>query len=155
MPTIETTEYIEASPERVWQILTDLDSYPEWNPFIVEGSGEFAEGEQVRLRMRPPEGREMGFKPVVLRVEQARELRWKGRLLVPGIFDGEHYFRLEPEGGGTRLHQGEDFTGLLPRFMGKMLRQTERGFLALNAALKERAESEAGSDRIDEGSTAV
>jgi hypothetical protein len=142
MPTIETTEYIDASPEKVWQILTDLDSYPEWNPFIREASGELREGAKLSLRMRPPGGKEMGFKPTVLKAESGRELRWLGRLGIPGIFDGEHWFLLTPEGAGTRLEQGERFTGLLPRFMGRMLASTEEGFTELNLALKQRAEAE-------------
>ncbi|HRV60085.1 MAG TPA: SRPBCC domain-containing protein, partial [Solirubrobacterales bacterium] len=89
----------------------------------------------------PPGGREMTFRPTVLKVETGRELRWRGRLLVPGIFDGEHCFRLTPAGPGTRLEQGESFTGLLPRFMSVTLGQTERGFNELNQALKERAEA--------------
>lgn len=142
MPTIETRENIDAPPEKVWRILTDLESYPEWNPFIREGSGELREGEKLNLRMRPPGGKEMGFKPTVLMADEARELRWLGRLGIPGIFDGEHWFLLTPEGGGTRLEQGERFTGLLPRFMGRMLASTEQGFTELNLALKRRAEAE-------------
>lgn len=141
MPSIETAARIDAPPETVWRNLTDLDSYPGWNPFIVEGSGEFREGEKLELKMRPPGGREITFRPVVLTVREPRELRWKGRLIVPGLFDGEHYFRIEPEGRGVRLLQGEVFSGLLPRFMGKTLKQTEAGFRELNAALKRRAES--------------
>ena len=141
METIETTETIAAPPERVWQILTDFDAYPEWNPFIIEGSGQAAEGEKLKLRMQPPGGRAMTFKPLVLRASPGEDLRWRGRLLVPGIFDGEHWFRLEPEGDGTRLDHGERFTGILPRFMGKVLKQSEAGFIELNSALKQRAEA--------------
>jgi len=143
MPTIETTESIDASPERVWQVLTDLESYPEWNPFIIEGSGELRKGGKLKLRMQPPGGKAMNFSPTVLEADPARELRWLGRLVVPGIFDGEHWFSLEAEGeGGTRLVQGEKFSGILPRFTGRTLMRTEQGFRALNAALKERAENQ-------------
>lgn len=141
MKTIETTETIDAPPERVWQVLTDLDSYAEWNPFIIEGSGRVAVGEKLKLRMQPPGGRAMTFRPLVLESDPDRELRWRGRLLVPGIFDGEHWFRLTPDGEGTRLEHGEAFTGLLPRFMGKVLKQSEAGFIELNTALKRRAEA--------------
>lgn len=145
MPTIETTELIRASPETVWEVLSDLGAYPDWNPFIVEGSGELREGEKLKLKMQPPGGKPMGFQPVVLRVEPVRELRWKGRLLIPGLFDGEHYFLIEPDGSGVRLTHGEQFTGLLPRFMGRTLERTEAGFIELNAALKRRAEDGAGA----------
>ena len=122
-------------------MLTDLGSYPDWNPFILQGSGEVRKGEKLELRMKPPGGREMTFRPTVLQAETSRELRWRGRLLIPGIFDGEHYFRLTPTGTGTRLEQGESFTGLLPRFMGRTLKKTEQGFEDLNRALKARAEA--------------
>lgn len=32
MKCIETKIEIAAGPARVWQILTDLESYSEWNP---------------------------------------------------------------------------------------------------------------------------
>lgn len=140
MPTLDTTEFIAAPPEKVWGILTDFESYPDWNPFIIEASGRLARGERLELRMRPPGGKAMTFKPRVLEVESSRELRWLGRLLVPGLFDGEHWFRLEPSGKGTLLTQGERFTGVLPPLMGKLLDRTEKGFDELNRALKARAE---------------
>ena len=31
---IEAEVLIHASPEATWAVLTDFDSYPEWNPFI-------------------------------------------------------------------------------------------------------------------------
>lgn len=38
---------IQASPERVWQALTNLDKYPEWNPFIHHAVGKAKVGEVV------------------------------------------------------------------------------------------------------------
>ncbi len=35
---------IEASPERVWEVLTDFASFPEWNPFIRDASGGLKSG---------------------------------------------------------------------------------------------------------------
>ena len=37
----------------------------------------------------------MTFKPVLLTVKPARELRWRGSLVLPGVFDGEHSFLLD------------------------------------------------------------
>lgn len=142
MPTIQTIEMIDAPPGKVWRILTDMDAYPDWNPFITEGSGELRKGGKLALRMKPPGGKAMKFKPTVTEMEPEVELRWVGRLLFKGLFDGEHWFSVEHHGTGTKLTQSEHFSGLLPPIMGEMLKKTEQGFEEMNAALKERAESE-------------
>ena len=68
MRVLETEIEINASAERVWKILTDLERYPE--------------------------GKGMVFKPTVLSAKENSELRWLGRLLFPGLFDGEHIFTI-------------------------------------------------------------
>jgi len=30
---------IHASPQRVWQVLTDFGAYPQWNPFMTRADG--------------------------------------------------------------------------------------------------------------------
>jgi hypothetical protein len=76
---------IDAPAERVWAVVTDFAAYPEWNPFIRRISGELREGTRLEVRIEPPGGRALTFKPTVRVVEANRELRWLGRLLLPGI----------------------------------------------------------------------
>jgi hypothetical protein len=132
---------IDASPERIWSVLTDFASHGEWNPFIRSIEGEPVVGSRLQVRIAPPGGRAMTFKPTVTVVDPSLELRWLGRLLLPGLFDGEHRFRLEPlDGDRTRFVQSERFSGILVAFSGKGLAKTERGFDAMNEALKLRVE---------------
>jgi hypothetical protein len=140
MRAISASIDIAAAPERVWAVLADLDAYPEWNPFIRSASGQLAVGARLTLRMVPTGGRAMTFRPTVLAARPGELLRWIGRLVVPGIFDGTHQFALEDLGGHTRLTQSETFRGLLVPFTGKTIARTEADFNALNRALKERAE---------------
>jgi hypothetical protein len=141
MREIHTEIQIDATPEEVWAVLTDFASYPEWNPFVKSVKGDFREGGRIEIFVQVPEGRGMKFKPEVLRVERAREIRWIGSLPVPGLFNGEHIFRLEPTGEGrTRFLHGERFTGLLIPFMGGTLARVQRGYELMNAALKARVE---------------
>jgi hypothetical protein len=132
---------IDAPPDRVWAVVTDFAAYPEWNPFIRRISGELHEGAKLEVRIAPPGARAMTFKPTIRAVEANRELRWLGRLFVPGVFDGEHSLRIEPlDGARCRFHQSERFTGLLVGLAKGTLTKTEAGFEQMNTALKARAE---------------
>lgn len=142
MHELHTEIDIVAAPERVWEILTDFASYPRWNPFIRHIDGTPEAGKTLRACIEPSGGRGLTIRPTVLIADRARELRWLGRLLIPGIFDGEHRFVIEPLPDGTvRFHQSERFSGLLvPLLRGMLDRDTRRGFTEMNAALKRLAE---------------
>jgi hypothetical protein len=134
---------IDAPAERVWELLTGFASYPRWNPFIRSISGQPTKGERLEVHLEPPGGRGMTFKPKVLKAEPNRELRWLGHLLVPGLFDGEHSFTIQPlKENRVRFVQREAFKGLLvPLFARSLQTNTQRGFEEMNRALKERTEA--------------
>jgi hypothetical protein len=131
---------IDAPAERVWQVLVNTADYG-WNPFIHRLEGTLAVKERLRVEIKPPDGRAMTFRPTVLEVEPARRLRWIGRFLMPGLLDGEHCFELEAlSDGRTRFIQSERFSGVLVGLFGGTLAKTEKGFAAMNAALKAKVE---------------
>jgi hypothetical protein len=132
---------IDAPPEQVWAVVTAFAAYPEWNPFIRRISGELREGARLEVQIQRPGARATTFKPPVRAVETNRELRWLGRLLVPGVFDGEHSLLIDPrDGGRSRFVQSERFNGFLVGFLKGTLAKTESGFAQMNAALKARVE---------------
>jgi len=139
--TIATEVEIDAPPASVWRVLVDLPAYHSWNPFIVEASGTVAAGSTLSLRMALPGRDPMAISPRLLVVDPERELRWKGQLLVPGLFDGEHVFELSPLANSrTRVAHWEKFRGLLlPIAKGMVYDATVESFHALNAALALRA----------------
>jgi hypothetical protein len=141
--TLQASVDIDAAPQRVWDILTDFDAYPTWNPFVTRIAGAARVGARLDVRLEPPGGMSITMHPTLLEVVPASSLRWLGHLLVPGVFDGEHHFVLEPlEGNRTRLIQQERFTGLLvPFFASSLDKHTLAGFHAMNAALKAHAEA--------------
>ncbi len=141
MRTIRTEVGIDRPAADVWAILADIDRWPEWNPF-AKASGRLAVGEKLHVEIRPPGKRAMTFRPTVVKLDPGAELRWLGHLGLPGLFDGEHGFHIEPEGDGRcRFHHFETFKGVLA---GPLLwlvgDATRRGFEAMNLALKARAE---------------
>ena len=133
---------INASPERVWDILADFAAYPRWNPFIRYISGKLEVGERLEVRLEPPDSRGITLRPTVLSAEPNRQLRWLGHLLVPGLFDGEHTLATEPlDESRVRFVQHEVFKGVLVPLVARSLANTLRGFEEMNGALKEQAEA--------------
>jgi hypothetical protein len=140
--TLSSTIDIDASPAVVWGVLTDQQSFGDWNPFVTRFTGDLVLGGRLEVRIAPPGGRGMTFRPTVTALEPQRRLEWLGRFLLRGLFDGRHTFELtELPDGGTRLVQSETFSGLLVRASGRMLDSTLDGFAAMNEALKHRAET--------------
>src|SRR6059058_1335402 len=95
MRTLEARIDIDAPVDRVWAVLRDTAAYAEWNPFIRTIEGALQPGSRLTVRIEPPGGSGVTFKPTVQAVEPNQRVRWLGRLLLPGIFDGEHSLRLE------------------------------------------------------------
>ena len=142
MKELFTEIEIRTDAGRVWQLLTEFDKFPEWNPFLRRASGRIAVGEKLEIFMRPSGASGITMKPKVIKMEPLRELRWLGHLFVPGLFDGEHSFVIEALGPDrVRFVQREVFTGILVPLFARMLESsTKRGFLEMNQALKSRAE---------------
>jgi len=133
---------INASAERVWGLLTDFSRLPEWNPFMQHASGQVKRGEKIEVHLQLPNGPGMDIKPTLLTVEPNRELRWLGHMFVPGLFDGEHIFVIEPLAEErVQFIQREEFRGVLSSLLLSMIGEnTQRGFEAMNQALKAEAE---------------
>ena len=144
--TIRSAIEIRAPLEMVWRVLTDFDSYAEWNPHIRRLRGKVAEGERIAIHSRPPGGRMIVMRPTVTRWDPPHELRWSATFLAGRLFRGEHGFRLEATGPDrVRFVQDETFNGVLvPVYARLRLSRTRQGFDLVNQALRERAEAEAG-----------
>jgi hypothetical protein len=142
MHRIETQIDINASAERVWSVLMDFPGYARWNPFIRSIEGAPKVGESLNVHIQPQGSNGMRFHPTVLAVEAGHEFRWKGKLVIRGMFDGEHYFILEQKSGTQVVfRQGETFSGVLVPILRRSLDgATKQGFVAMNEALKREAE---------------
>ena len=133
---------IDASADRVWRVLTDFVAYSEWNSVIPQISGKAEAGARLMVHVQPRGGLGVTFRPTVLRSELGRELRWQAKLLLSGLFSGQHSFIIEPFGRNqVRFVQREVFSGLLVLpFMFLMKSSVRQVFEDMNKALKARAE---------------
>jgi hypothetical protein len=107
--------HVSAPPATCFRRFVDFPSWRAWMPASFRPlrgpSGALAVGDRLRLRI--------GTGPLpllasatVVRVEQGREITWRGG--VPGILVGEHSFYFEEgDAGGTRIRSEETWTGAL------------------------------------------
>jgi uncharacterized protein YndB with AHSA1/START domain len=139
-PAIARSEIeIAAPPERVWELVTDIDRWPDWNPDIDSAAlkGPLAPGTTFRWKAGPGK-----LVSTLRHVDPPREVGWTGKTM--GIA-GVHVYRLEPSGSGTRVVSEESWAGFPVRLMRRRMRRTlqtslETGLRHLKAAA-ERAPS--------------
>lgn len=142
MRTIETSITINASAAQIWQVLMDFDQYRQWNPFIKSIQGKAENGASLNVVLQPEGMKPMTMKPRVITLQPHQEFAWLGSLGVKGLFDGEHRFKLVPQGDKTLLVHAENFRGILvPLVLALIGDKTRQGFEAMNKALKERVEA--------------
>lgn len=139
MRTIESTATIDATATEIWEVLSAGEEYANWNPFITSVEGPLIVGSRPTLRVKPAGRNGMTFRPRVTHASLETGLRWKGRLVLPGLCDAEHQILLEPRGETrTRVIQRESFRGILVPFLAGMLEPTQQGFDAMHGALRRR-----------------
>ena len=102
---IKTSIKINATPQQVWGIFSNFENYKNWNSFITSISGHMSVSKKINITAG-----DMKFSPKVLVFDEHKELKWKGKLLLPYVFDGIHQFLLiDNKDGTTTFHQNESF----------------------------------------------
>ena len=139
MQEIRTEVEIDAPPEVVWEHLTDVASYDEWNPHITRVSGDLREGASLEITVE-----RLGSSPRTLtvrvsRIDPPRRLQWVGTVVSKWVFRGRHAFELHAlDGDRTRFVNRERATGILVPFVTSD--EPQRDYDRMNRALKERIE---------------
>jgi hypothetical protein len=142
MTVYQTTFEVNAPATRVWHILTDFSSYPEWNPQISTASGRIEEGASISLRLALPGRPAMDVSAVIERAQPNQLLTWRGHIVAPWFFEGFRKFAIQAIGSGrVNVTHTEDIHGLFaPMFTIVMGGAVTTSHQALNEALRVRAE---------------
>lgn len=131
---------IAASPEVVWDVISDIEAWPSWNPDVKTATldGPLAVGSVFRWRAGGA-----SLTSTLREVDPPRELSWSGRAM--GI-RAIHIFRFEPSDGGTLARSEESWAGLVPTLLRGYSRRTlDRGIRSVLRLLKDEAERRAGT----------
>lgn len=129
---------IQADPERIWPILADAPSWPDWDSGVQRIEGHVAPGERIKVVSEVNPGR--AFPVKVTEFEPGRRMAWTGGMPL-GLFKGVRTFELRPEpGGATRFTMHERFSGPLRPLIGRSIPDLGPSFDQFARGLKERAE---------------
>ena len=140
---IEDRIGIQAPAEVVWEFIADLDRWHEWNPTYPQASGVIRIGELITVTLalegQPPQE----LTPRILDWVPNEQLHWQLKMM-GGLIRTLRYVEIEALGEASSVvNNGEIFGGLMGPSLGKRMGRTvRRGFQAMNAALKARAEAE-------------
>jgi hypothetical protein len=143
LKTIETNIVIDSTPEKIWDVLTNFEEYELWNPFMTKVVGNASLGSKIEVNIKTISGKNRSYYPIITKCETNKELRWKGKSFLPGVFDGERVFVLKKsDDDNVSFSHKEIFSGLGVKLVGNKLDENLReGFVRMNEALKVRAEN--------------
>jgi hypothetical protein len=141
MKFYEASATIDATPERVWEVLIDGAMYPEWDSGVERVEGTIAEGATIKVFAEVNPGR--AFPVKVTSFVPNRSMTWSGGMPM-GLFKGVRTFRLTPNGdGSTRFDAREEFSGVLLPIIWRSMPDLGPSFEQFARGLKARAEATA------------
>jgi uncharacterized protein YndB with AHSA1/START domain len=140
-PAVASSEIdVQAPPEVVWDVLTDFERWPEWNPDVKSLSieGPVAPGTQFRWNTGP-----LRITSTLREVKRPWSIGWTGKAFGIGAV---HMWRFEPRQGGTLVHTEESWEGPLPGLLpGRMQKALQQSFDNAMPHLKAEAERRAAA----------
>lgn len=141
MLTIQEQTIVNASSDTVFNVITELATYKEWNPWIIEASGIPEEGQLVEVKVKMRD-KIISVQHRILIIKPNIEFRWCDVGWFTRFAYGERVrFIKSLANGGVEYRVDLTVTGLFWWFVklvyGKSL---ESGLKAETNALKERAE---------------
>jgi uncharacterized protein YndB with AHSA1/START domain len=134
-----TTIDIDAPPERVWEVLSDVEAWSEWTPTVTSvrrlDEGPLRTGSRAKIQQpRIPEN-----EYVVTELEPGRSFTWVAT--GPGVLTTGRHDASPLPGGGTRVRLSVEQGGWLGSVMGRFYRGLTDRYLANEAnGLKARCE---------------
>ncbi|HEU5474033.1 MAG TPA: SRPBCC domain-containing protein [Actinophytocola sp.] len=129
---------INASPDKVWAVLTDAAGYPEWNTAVVSLRGRIALGEKVKLVSVVDPKRTFTLK--VAELDRPHRMVWASGMPF-GLFKGVRTYELRPNGNdGTEFAMAEEFSGPLAPMITKAIPDLTESFEQWADGLKQASE---------------
>jgi hypothetical protein len=138
MKEYKASTTIHASPEKIWAVLTDGASWPQWDPSCDKIEGRIAPGEKLKAFTKLSPGR--AFPVKVSEFVPNQKMTWSGGMPL-GLFKGVRTFTLTPRGDTVEFTLHEVFSGPMLALIGGTISDMTDAFQKFVEGLKRRAES--------------
>jgi uncharacterized protein YndB with AHSA1/START domain len=125
------TIFINAAPEKVWQVLTDVNNWPKWNKDIPNAkiNGEIKPGTTFDWKTGGA-----SIHSAIHTADSCRALGWTGKTFGASAI---HNWTLVAENGGTTVKVDESMDGFLSKLFKKSFQKNlEKGMLSWLEQLK-------------------
>jgi hypothetical protein len=137
MKEYKASTTIQASPEKIWNVLTHGAAWPEWDPSCDKIEGRIAPGEKLKAFTKLSPGRAFPLK--VTEFVPNQKMTWTGGMPL-GLFKGVRTFTLTPKGNQTEFTLHEVFSGPMLALIGGSIPDMTDAFNGFVQGLKNRAE---------------
>ena len=139
MKSFSATTTIAASPDKIWEILSDAPNFPNWEPGVIRIEGKIAPGEKITVYTKLSPDR--AFPVTVSEFVPGQKMVWSSAMPL-GLFKGARTFTLTSKGDGTvEVVTREEFGGLLLPLIGRTIPDLSESFQNFAAGLKKAAEA--------------
>jgi carbon monoxide dehydrogenase subunit G len=146
-PVVATGETeVAASREVVWDVLTDIERWPSWNPDVrsVSMDGGLLQGAEFRWKAGPAM-----ITSTLQHVDAPRRIAWSGTTFGIGAI---HVYVLDGRDGATLVRTEESYDGRVARLFRGRLQKTledslESGLRHLKAEAERRTSHQAPDRR--------
>jgi uncharacterized protein YndB with AHSA1/START domain len=137
---IDRSVTIQAPPEVVWEVLTDLPRYREWNPFCLECASTLQPGDEIHMKVNLT-GKPQEVHEVMQELVPGRRFAYHMKPIPLGALASLRSHDVEPAPAGTRYRSYFELRGWLrPLVLALYGARLEEGFAAMTAAVASRAE---------------
>jgi hypothetical protein len=133
---------IQTPPEVIWDVIKDIERWPQWNPLYLEAKGRIGFGEILTLTVALPGRQPRVIRPTVTDWTPNEQIIWRLNLF-GGLIRTTRYIEVEKLGEESCIFSnGEIFEGPLQGLIGKKLRKSiKAGFTLMGEKVSELAEA--------------
>ncbi len=131
---------IDASPQKVWDVLTDFDNLKSWSSSFQGLRGDFKKNGEIEVTFKSPFGQSK-MKKKLFQFEEGKTFAWTGVFML-GMSDYHTHTLKATSDGKTEFIQTDGLNGGASFLLGKILeKQMQKGYEVFNKELKTLVES--------------